>query len=128
MSGVPEDLTQAIQTVKRKIEESETQLEKLKEEEMQKKQGVEMVTPAYKQFKSWAEEFDSATMEQKKMIACQLLKRVEVGRDYKISVELNMTYSQFCNEWNANEFLDSLLHPADNEPDEGMSYQGMNLC
>ena len=38
-----------------------------------------MVTPAYKQFKSWAEEFDSATMEQKKMIACQLLKRVEAG-------------------------------------------------
>ena len=68
-----------------------------------------MVTPAYKQFKSWAEEFDSATLEQKKMIACQLLKRVEVGRDYKISVELNMTYSQFCTEWNAKEFLDTLL-------------------
>ena len=99
-----------------------------KEEEAQKKQGIEMVTLAYKQFKSWAEEFDSASMEQKKMIACQLLKRVEVGRDYKISVELNMTYSQFCNEWNANEFLDTLLHPADNEHDEGMSYQGMNLC
>lgn len=124
----PEDLTQAIQTVKKKIEESEIQLEKLKEEEMQKKQGIEMVTPAYKQFKSWAEEFDSATMEQKKMIACQLLKRVEVGREYKISVELNMTYSQFCNEWNANEFLDALQHPADNEPDESISYQGMNLC
>ena len=124
----PEDLTQAIQTVKKRIEESEIQLEKLKEEEMQKKQGIEMVTPAYKQFKSWAEEFDSATMEQKKMIACQLLKRVEVGRDYKISVELNMTYSQFCNEWNANEFLDALQHPADNEPDESISYQGMNLC
>ena len=124
----PEDLTQAIQTVKKRIEESEIQLEKLKEEEMQKKQGIEMVTPAYKQFKSWAEEFDSATMEQKKMIACQLLKRVEVGRDYKISVELNMTYSQLCNEWNANEFLDALQHPADNEPDESISYQGMNLC
>ena len=124
----PEDLTQAIQTVKKRIEESEIQLERLKEEEAQKKQGIEMVTPAYKQFKSWAEEFDSATLEQKKMIACQLLKRVEVGRDYKISVELNMTYSQFCNEWNANEFLDTLLHSTDNEPDENISYQGMNLC
>ncbi|MCM1500732.1 MAG: hypothetical protein NC124_19920, partial [Clostridium sp.] len=79
-----------------------------KEEEAQKKQGIEMVTPAYKQFKSWEEEFDSATLEQKKMIACQLLKHVEVGSDYKISVELNTTYSQFCNEWNANEFLDTL--------------------
>ena len=62
------------------------------------------------------------------MIACQLLKRVEVGRDYKISVELNMTYSQFCTEWNANEFLDTLRRPADDGPDENISYQGMNLC
>lgn len=87
-----------------------------------------MVTPTYKQFKSWVEDFDSTTLEQKKMIACQLLKRVEVGRDYKISVELNMTYSQFCTEWNANEFLDTLLHSTNNEPDESMSYHGMNLC
>ena len=124
----PEDLTQAIQTVKKRIEESEIQLERLKAEETQKKQGVEMVTPAYKQFKSWAEEFDSATLEQKKMIACQLLRRVEVGRDYKISVELNMTYSQFCNEWNANEFLGTLLHSTDNEPKENILYHGMSLC
>jgi len=104
----PEDLTQAIQAVKKRIEEAETQLGKLKEEETQKKQGIEMVTPAYKQFKSWAEEFDSATLEQKKMIACQLFKRIEVGRGYKISVELNMTYRQFCTEWNVKDFLETL--------------------
>ena len=62
------------------------------------------------------------------MIACQMPKRVEVGRDYKTSVELNMTYSQFCTEWNANEFLDTLMCPADNGPDENISYQGINLC
>lgn len=55
-------------------------------------------------------------------------KGVEVGRDYKISVELNMTYSQFCTEWNANEFLDTLMRPADDGPDENISHQGMNLC
>ncbi len=104
----PEDLTQAIQAVKKRIEETETQLGKLKEEETQKKQGIEVVTPAYKQFKSWAEEFDSATLEQKKMIACQLFKRIEVGRGYKISVELNMTYWQFCTEWNVKDFLETL--------------------
>ncbi|GFH96594.1 hypothetical protein IMSAGC003_03153 [Lachnospiraceae bacterium] len=65
-----------------------------------------MVIPAYKQFKSWAEEYDSATMEQKKMIVCQMFKRVEVGRDYKISVELNMTYSQFCTEWNEGDTIE----------------------
>lgn len=65
---------------------------------------------------------------QRKMIACQLLKRAEVGRDYKMSVELNMTYSQFCTVWNANEFLDTLMRPADDGPDENISYQGIILC
>ena len=78
----------------------EDDLGRLKAEEMQKKQGVDMITPAYRQFKTWAEEFDSASLEQKKMIACNLFNRIEVGRDYKIKVELNMTYRQFCSEWN----------------------------
>lgn len=77
----------------------EGEIEKLKEEELQKKQGIDLITPAYNQFKTWAEEFDTATLEQKKMIACHLFNRIEVGRDYKISVELNMTYQQFCSEW-----------------------------
>lgn len=95
----PEDLTQAIQTIKSRITDAEEKLTMLKEEELKKKQGIDMISPAYNQFRSWAEEFDTATLEQKKMIACHLFSRIEVGRDYKISVELNMSYQQFCSEW-----------------------------
>ncbi len=101
----PEDLSQAIQTIKGRASESEEKLAGLKAEEAQKKQGIAMITPAYNQFKSWAEEFDTATLEQKKMISCNLFKRIEVGRDYKITVELNMTYQQFCSEWSEGNFL-----------------------
>ena len=101
----PEDLTQAIQTIKSRITEAETKLTALREEEAQKKQGIDLITPTYNQFKSWAEEFDTATLEQKKMIACHLFKRIEVGRDYKISVELNMSYQQFCSEWGDGSVL-----------------------
>ncbi len=101
----PEDLSQAIQTIKGRIAEGEEKLASLKDEEMQKKQGVSLITPAYNQFRSWAEEFDTATLEQKKMIACQLFSRIEVGRDYNISVRLNMTYQQFCSEWNDGDIL-----------------------
>ena len=97
----PEDLSQAIKTVRSRVSEMEAELERLKAEEAQKKQGVALITPAYNQFKTWAEEFDTATLEQKKMIACYLFSRIEVGRGYKISVELNMTYKQFCSEWNS---------------------------
>ncbi|MCD8196482.1 MAG: recombinase family protein [Lachnospiraceae bacterium] len=101
----PEDLTQAIQTIRSRVNESETRLAELKEEEMLKKQGLDMVAPTYNQFKSWAEEFDTATLEQKKMIAGHLFSRIEVGRDYRITAELNMTYQQFCSEWSDGSFL-----------------------
>ena len=100
----PEDLAQAIQTLKTRTADAESQLEKLQDEEMQKKTGLEMITPAYNQFSTWAEEFDTATLEQKKMIACALFQRIEVGRDYRISVKINMTYQQFCTEWDNENF------------------------
>ena len=101
----PEDLTQAIRVLKERITETKQQLAELREEEESKQRGVEMITPTYNQFKSWADEFDTASMEQKKMIACQLFRRIEVGRDYVISVELNMTYQQFCTEWNNTSIM-----------------------
>lgn len=97
----PEDLTQAIKVLKARITEASQKMQELQDEEESRRRGVELITPAYNQFKSWADEFDSASMEQKKMIACQLFRRIEVGRDYAISVEMNMTYQQFCTEWNS---------------------------
>ncbi len=36
---------------------------------------------------------------KKKMIASQLFSRVEIGKGYKIHLEMNMTYRQFCEDW-----------------------------
>ena len=94
-----EDLSQAIGILKTRISDSEKELSSLKEEEERKKQGVDKISPAYNQFKSWAEEFDAASMEEKKMIAGHLFNRIEVDREYNITVEMNMTYQQFCAEW-----------------------------
>ena len=101
-SYAAEDLSQAIQTVKVRIADAEKKLEELRAEEEQKRQGIDMVIPEYERFRSWAEEFDRASLEQQKMIACHLFRRIEVGRGYQIRVELNMTYRQFCTEWGGN--------------------------
>lgn len=61
---------------------------------------MESIKPLYDNFKNWADEFDDSTMEQKKMIIAQLVDRIEVGRDYKVSILFNMTYKQFCDNWN----------------------------
>ena len=93
------DLSTAIQSLKLHIDECKKQLSEFEVKEEQGKDALEKFRPAFSRFKSWADEFDNATLEQKKMIAGQLFKRVEVGRDYKIHIVMNMTYRQFCEQW-----------------------------
>lgn len=49
----------------------------------------------YKEFMGWADEFEMATVDRKRMILGQLFTKVEVGRGYKVTVHLNMSYKQF---------------------------------
>jgi chromosome segregation ATPase len=95
----PEQLSKAIQTVESQIAEQQERLDTLNTEMTDKKASMESIKPLYDSFKSWSEEFESCTMEQKKMIISQLIDRIEVGRDYKISLVMNMTYKQFCEDW-----------------------------
>ncbi len=104
-----DDLSQAIRTIRARIGETEKKLEGLRAEEAQERQGIEQITPAYDRFKSWSEEFDAATLERQKMIACHLFKRIEISRGYQIRAELNMTYRQFCSEWCGNALLGEVI-------------------
>ena len=54
-----------------------------------------MVIPAYKQFKSWAEEYDSATMEQKKK--CIWIKHKPIYKTldkYLVNDKMNIRMSK----------------------------------
>ena len=44
---------------------------------------------------SWAEIFDGCDFDQKKMIVCQLVSRVLVGRGYVVSIELTLSMKQY---------------------------------
>ena len=94
-----DDLSNAINTLKERLEKSRIELSELKNDEIQQRTVVDSVIPAYNQFKSWADEFESASFEAKKMIACRLFNRVEIGKGYTIKIKLNMTYKQFLDDW-----------------------------
>ncbi len=55
----------------------------------------------YSQFRTWADEFENSTMEQKKMIVwkkmivCQLVKEIRVSRGYEIDMVFDINYEQF---------------------------------
>jgi len=56
---------------------------------------LENLSRQYDELVSWADLYDNASIETKKMIVSCLIKRVEVGRDYKLNVEMNLHISQF---------------------------------
>lgn len=94
-----EDLSTAIQTIRERIKTSEERLRQLMDEEEEKKRVSESIIPAYRRFRTWALEFDEASLKSKKMIINELFSRIELGRDYKVRCEVNFTYKQFCTEW-----------------------------
>ena len=58
-----EDLSLALDGIKSKITGNEQSLAKLKDEDNRKKLLADSVVPAYRQFKSWSEEFENASLE-----------------------------------------------------------------
>ena len=95
----PEQLSRTIASVEAQITEQNEKLDTLNVEMTDKKCSMEKIKPLYDRFKSWSEEFGDCTNEQKKMIISQIIDRIEIGRDYKINLVLNMTYQQFCENW-----------------------------
>jgi len=96
----PEQLNKVLKDIEAQIEERQSKLDTLNMEMTEKKNSMESIRPLYDSFKGWSDEYAESTMEQKKMIISQLVDRIEVGREYKVSIVLNMTYQQFCKDWN----------------------------
>ena len=49
----------------------------------------------YDDIVTWADMYDTASIEAKKMIVSCLIKRVEVYRDYKLHIDFNIDFEQF---------------------------------
>ena len=60
---------------------------------------LQQFLPKMQEVGTWADEFDGAPREQRKLICCKLFKRIEVKRGYEITVQLNTDYEDFFAEW-----------------------------
>lgn len=56
---------------------------------------LKTLSDSFDELISWAELYDEASFEKKKMIVNCLIKRVEVSRGYKLKVEFNIDFEQF---------------------------------
>ena len=56
---------------------------------------VKEIKESHQRLLSWADMFDAASQEEKKMIASHLVKAVTLARDYAIEVELKVSEAQY---------------------------------
>lgn len=56
---------------------------------------LDALNAQYDDMISWAEMYDSASMESKKMIVSCLIRRVEVYQDYRLHIDFNIDFEQF---------------------------------
>ena len=56
---------------------------------------LDALNAQYDDIISWADMYDSASTESKKMIVSCLIRRVEVYRDYRLHIDFNIDFEQF---------------------------------
>ena len=88
-------LNQSISATKDKIAELEEKIPIALQDYQDETKILKSLDSYYENFNSWADEFDFATSEQKKMIICKLIERIELNRGYEVSIKLNINYGQF---------------------------------
>lgn len=90
-----EDLVEAVKESKRRVEEDNQTLRELQNMKSDKMRLMEEFIPTLEKVRNWSNEFESACLEQKKMICCNLFKRIEIGKGYDVNIVLNTTYEDF---------------------------------
>ncbi len=81
----PDMLSMAIEKCKQKIVDNNAEIQELHQRLENQEEELTRIDYYYSQFKSWADEFDKATLERKRMIADELLSEVYVGKGYEVS-------------------------------------------
>ena len=91
----PEILSMAIEKCKQKIVDDNNEIQELKLRMENQEDEMGKIDYYYNQFVSWADEFDKASLERKRMIVNSLFSEVAVAKDYEITILMNATYQQF---------------------------------
>lgn len=93
----PEQVKARLDAVQAKADEIAHQVQQLEEKSRQMKPAAADLLREHQQILTWAELFDSAAIEEKKVIASYLIKAVTLTRGYGIQVDFNISEAQFLN-------------------------------
>ena len=91
----PDMLSASIEATNTLLHQKETELLEVQNALANQQTAMEKLDYYYSQFRTWAEEFESSSIEQKKMIVCQLIKEINISRGYEIDIVFDINYEQF---------------------------------
>ena len=86
----------------------EKEIEKARMDKQNQKDTAAQIEDFYKEFKGWADEYESAALERRRVILSQLFSRIEIGRGYEVKVEIAMSYKQFLNLTGTRKRMDHM--------------------
>lgn len=84
----------AVQTT---VDEPAQQIELLQAQAEELIRLADEIKAQHQRLLSWADMFDTASQEEKRMVAAYIIKAVMLTRDYGIQVELNISEAQYLN-------------------------------
>ena len=95
-SNFTEDMiAKQIRRYQQELDDAKAEYAELQNARLNEAAEIRKLRTYYDDFKGWAEEFDTAPLEMKRMILSHLIDKVEVGRKYQVIVKFNMKYRQF---------------------------------
>lgn len=95
-SNFTEDMiAKQIRRYQQELDDAKGEYAELQNARLNEAAEIRKLRTYYNDFRGWAEEFDTAPLEMKRMILSQLINKVEVGRKYQVNVKFNMKYQQF---------------------------------
>lgn len=109
-SNFTEDMiAKQIRRYQQELDDAKAEYAALQNARLNEAAEIRKLRTYYDEFRGWAEEFDAAPLEIKRMILSQLIERVEVGRKYQVTIKLNMEYTlkniRYNNELTYQKYL-----------------------
>ena len=91
----PEQIKRQMDTVQETVAQLAEQIDALQKQTAEAEIMAREIRESHQRLLSWADMFDTVSMEEKKMVASYLIKAVTLTRDYGIQIEFNVSEAQY---------------------------------
>lgn len=91
----PEQVKKRMDVVQQSVNDLSAKIEDLQNKATETAELTEEIKAEHQRLLSWAEVYDGASLEEKKMVASYLIKAVTISQNYGIQIDFNITEAQY---------------------------------